>query len=172
MLTVGVDTYATLEEVNKYIQENYLSTDMLRIAWDSLSDEDREVYIRRAFQQINALPYTGRPSARNQVLSFPRCPWSPEDWTAVKLAQACQAFSLSDTNAQADMEQRKALQRAGVKSYRIGDLSETFGGIGSGTTASTLFGLSETSYNLLKKWLQGGYDVCGTHPHHRTRRKW
>ena len=50
-LIVNKDTYITLEEANTYLSQHYVSTDPLLIQWNSLSDNDKEVFLRRAFDQ-------------------------------------------------------------------------------------------------------------------------
>lgn len=170
-LIVNVDTYITLQEMNTYIASYYLSTDPLRIQWEEMSDSDKEVYLRKSFRQLNALPFTGRPKDAKQPLPFPRYGvWTEQDWTDVKYAQAEQSLAISDTVAAQEVEDRLRLRRAGVKSYRIGDLQETFRDGVPTESSANYFGLCEAAYAYLHKWLRGGYRICtAIKPHYGIR---
>lgn len=158
MLTVGVDTYITLDEANTYASSYYVSTDPLRVQWEAIADVDKEVMLRRAFVQLNSLPYTGRPK---NSLPFPRaCNFTAQDMQNVKYAQAEQAIAISDSVTVQETEDRIKLRRAGVTQYTIGDLSEKFQEGLPVDSNATFYGLSEKAYKYLKKWLQGGYRVC------------
>ena len=176
MLTVGVDTYVTLEEANQYISDHFASTDPLRIQWEAMSEGDREVYLRKAFVQINQLPYTGKPVKNTQTLPFPR--YAQDGFTVVyntdnlKKAQTEQAIGLTDTVAAQDVSDRLRLRRAGVRSYRIGDLSETFVNGTPSESASNFFGLVEAAYRYLSGWLRGGYKICTSIKEHFGLRWW
>lgn len=161
MLKVGVDTYVTLDEANEYVNNYFLSSDPLRIQWNAMEDSDREVLLRKAFVQMNQLPYTGKPKNPKQSLPFPRgCTFTTEDWQLVKNAQVEQCVAISDPVAIQDFENRIKIRRAGVVKYTIGDLSEQFqSGLPSESNA-TFFGLAEKAYGYLSKWLRGGYKVC------------
>lgn len=171
-LEVGKDTYITIEQMNQYVKSYYPSTDSLRIQWEAMSEEDQEVYVRRAFEQINSLPFTGRPKNPNQALPFPRVNFTSADLLKVQNAQAEQAITLTDTVAVNEFNERIRLRRAGVSSYRIGDLSETFNGKMPSESNTTFFGLSERAYKNLSKWLKGGYAICTPKDKHRCGRLW
>lgn len=154
---VGEDTYVTLDEATEYIEKYYGRRDPLRIAWEEQEPRDKVILLRRAFQKINSLPYTGRPLNPKQVLPFPR---ETGNFQNVKYAQTEQAMAFIDTVTQQEFDERMHLRRAGVKSYKIGDLSETFvDGNAAGSNANC-FGLSERAYNYLSCWLRGGYNIC------------
>lgn len=155
MLTVGVDTYITIEQMNKYVTDYYPLTDSLRVQWQAMSEADQETYLRKAFRQMNSLPLTGRPI---QELPFPRYPWdSAVDPININNAQAEIALNATNLVNNSEMQIRRKLQMSGVKSYRIGDLSETFV---DGALQANLFGLPESAYVYLSKWLSGGYKIC------------
>lgn len=148
-------TYITEEEMNIYVKENYASSDPLRIQWEAMNEEDRNVYLRRAYNYINSLPYTGRPARSTQTGAFPRAGnFTSQDLLKVKYAQAEQALAMSDVVASSETEDRLRLRRAGVIEYSIGDLSEKFG---AGVATSTL---CESARRYLSKWLQGGFNIC------------
>lgn len=160
-LTVGVDTYITLAEANEYVSKYYTSTDPLRVQWEALSEGDCEVLLRQSFEQINGLPFAGRPTNPKQLLPFPRGDhFTAQDMQQVKYAQAEQSLAISDPVASQETEDRIKLRRAGVVQYTIGDLSEKFqDGLPEESNAN-FFGMSIKAYKYLKKWLQGGYRVC------------
>lgn len=156
MLTIGVDTYITSDEANEYVKQFYLASDSLRIQWEVMTEEDREVYLRRAFVRINQLPYTGKRKSPKQPLPFPR---QDGNLLKVKYAQVEQALATTDTVATQEVEDRQRLRRAGVQSYKIGDLQENFYRQGSESNA-TMFGLCEKAYYYLSEYLTGGYKIC------------
>lgn len=159
--SIEAGTYMTAEEMLDYLRTNYLSTDLLRIQWEAMDYGDQEVLLHRAYKQINSLPFIGRPKDTNQEEPFPRYgTFTPADLLKVKYAQAEQAIALSDTVTAQETVHRMSLRRAGVVSYTIGDLSEEFGTSVSTGSNATFYGLSETAYRYLSKWLQGGYKVC------------
>lgn len=155
------ETYITAEEMCEYLRKNYVSTDPLRVQWEAMERCDQEVLLHRAYAQINSLPYKGRPRDPKQGEPFPReGDFTPEDLLKVKYAQAEQALAISDTVAAQETEDRLRLRRAGVVQYRIGDLSETFQGGLSASGCGNFYGLSESAYRYLSKWLQGGFNIC------------
>ena len=160
-LVINVDTYISIHEMQEYVNKYYTSTDPLRIQWEAMSEADQEVYLRRAFEQINNLPFTGRPLKPNQSLPFPRSNgYNVSDLLKVKYAQAEQSIALTDTVSAQEVEDRLRLRRAGVVSYSIGDLSEEFSISAPCEGVGNFFGLSERAYKYLAKWLAGGYKVC------------
>lgn len=74
----------------------------------------------------------------------------------IKLAQAFQAAFLTDYGQQEEMSLRRQLQNAGVKSYKIGNLQETFGG----TLSKTLTAIQTNAVDALRPYLSGGYRIC------------
>lgn len=162
-LIVGVDTYITLQEANEYVKKYYSSTDPLRIQWEAMSEDDQEIFLRKSFAQINSLPYVGKPRSPKQVNPFPRAgDFTEQDLLHIKYAQVEQALTIPDTVAAQETEDqlRLRLRRAGVTSYKIGDLSESFvDGLPAESNAN-FYGLTEAAYKHLSKWLRGGYSVC------------
>lgn len=160
MLEIGVDSYVTVAEADAYSASHYLSTDKVRLEWEKLSTEDKEVILRQSCLEMDALPYVGRKVSETQTLAFPRmkygyCMDGVDPYVAK--AQVEQALSKMDTT----QAKRKKLQKEGVKSYSIGDLSETYSdAVVSGfAVASAKQTLCEKSRNYLSDWLRGGYRV-------------
>lgn len=155
------ETYITVEEMLEYLHKNYVSSDPLRIQWEALDQEDSEVYLRRAFNLVNSLPYKGKPASAEQRGAFPRAgKFTEEDLLKVKYAQAEQALALTDAVTAQETEERMRLRRAGVVQYNIGDLSEKFQEGLSAGSCGNFYGLSENAFRYLSKWLQGGYPIC------------
>lgn len=154
-------TYISPAEMLTYLSLNYVSTDPLRVQWEAMSEADQTVYLHKAFKQINALPFAGKPKEANQALPFPRYgKWTDGDWELVKNAQAEQALALTDTVAASEIEDRMRLRRAGVTEYTIGDLHEKFNGGAPADSNANFFGLCKAAYDALSKWLKGGYKIC------------
>ena len=149
--------YATLERANAYMQEYYASTDPIRTSWEALTDEDKQVLLNRAELMIDQLPLRGK--ATNPPKAFPR---KPNEEYSLQLAQIA-TIELAAQYQDEVMRGRLSLKAQGVKSYKIGDLSETFG---SGYEYS---GVDKFTYDIvfpfLKDWLGGGYRICPTQTH-------
>lgn len=149
--------YATVEQASAYISDYYGSTDSLRLAWEALSDGDKQVHLNRAEQIIDLLPYNGIPVRKDKA--FPRKP--NEEYSLQQARVATIELAVQQFNTEA--KERFELQAQGVKSYRIGDLSETFG---RSDGASGYSGIDEYSFSIvfpyLKDWLGGGYEICPT----------
>ena len=124
-----------------------------------MDNESREILLRKAFIKINRLPFIGKPANPNQSLPFPR--FGRDDGLEnVAYAQVETAIHATDKYDNEEILQRKILQRAGVKKYSIGNLSEEFVDGASGFGHSNYFGLDYESYNYLKDYLRGGYKIC------------
>lgn len=160
-VAISEETYITAEEMLDYLRRNYVSTDPLRIQWEAMNVEDQMVLLRKSFLFINSLPYNGKPASISQEGAFPRAGlFTEKDLLKVKYAQAEQALAISDTVAAQETEERARLRRAGVVQYSIGDLSERFQEGMSATSCGNFYGLSESAYRYLSKWLQGGFNIC------------
>ena len=106
--------------------------------------------MRKSCLLIDSLPFRGGKLNKNQALAFPR---RDGNMSKIKLAQAIQAANLTDIVQQEENNTRIQLQRAGVKSYSIGNLSETFGSVGK-------VSVSYDVLEILKDYLSGGYTIC------------
>ena len=157
-----MSSYVTIEEANVYIQNNLLSTDPLRISWESLLDEDKQVLLNRSAAAINSLPFTGRKMNVNQENAFPRYPNTdvPDD---VKAAQIENALTSSDETQSEDAQLYQKMWAYGISSYRIGNLSESIGTASGNAGFSTSMlrsgVVSVIAQNILSKYLGGGYCI-------------
>ena len=147
----SANSYVTLTEAEAYF------ADRLRVdAWSGASDADKEKALLTACRHIEACrirvhrrPYgypgeppdvMGRPydplapSNADQALSFPRKKDKDNDGNfaipkRVKDAQCEEALALLARGA--DQERRRALQAAGVTSFSVDGLSESYGSPGA-----------------------------------------
>lgn len=137
-LIVDNDTYISLADSKTYATAHKISTDTILIAWNALADTDKEILLRKATQIIDRQPLTGIRAIWNQTLEFPRYIYSdidnydirsyppitiPTVPDAVKYAQCEIALSLITS-----VSERVQMQREGVRSLRLGDLSEAYAG--------------------------------------------
>lgn len=137
--TVGASTanaYDTLANANTY----FASGDHPKYStWNALTDAEKTSYLIQATRQIDALKINGpkytttaTSGVPDQALKFPRAVDYDDGTTfipvRVKHAMFEQALFLADNLA--GSEERLNLQRQGVKSFSLGDLSESYTGRG------------------------------------------
>ena len=143
-ITVNTDTYISLADCTTYLAANYISTDAKYVAWLAFTDGNKEILLRQAAKLIDRQPLQGYKYLETQTMEFPRYLYSEyknndqyvhpllrtngfySDGTvpeAVKNAQCEIALQL----AQGPSE-RAEMQRQGVKSFSLGNLSETYTG--------------------------------------------
>ena len=157
-----MSSYVTVEEANNYIKLNYTSSESLRITWEGLASEDKQVLLNRAAAAIDSLPLPGRKTYPDQENAFPRYPSKevPED---VKAAQIEIALTSSDEQQNEDAKLYQKMWAYGVNSYRIGNLSESIGtasGNAGFTTTLLQSGVVSTkAQNLLSRFLGGGFCI-------------
>lgn len=159
MQTFGVVGYISLEEADQYVLEHYMSTEELRVGWESLKDADKAALLRRSFQSIELLPFTGHKTSLDQTTAFPRCPYPEVPW-AVKAAQVEQALIGADPTATDEAQHYEKLWQWGVSSYTIGNLSEHISKGTYGAGAMRTAGISSpVASRLLAPFIQGGYNI-------------
>lgn len=146
-MTVGEDTYITVDEANEIISGYFLSDDAQRTAWDALSSADKEVYLRQSLLRIDAQIFSGRKAGTDQALQFPRYGKTSVP-QSVKIAQALEACA--GIGIAAEAEKRAQLQAQGVQSFTAGSLSETY----VEGTSSPLF--SCIAAKMLRPFIAGG----------------
>lgn len=71
-LQVGIDSYVSLEEANKIVEENFTSDSTLFKKWSDISDSDKEVLLRQSTLSIDRLKLQGEKLRYGQKLQFPR----------------------------------------------------------------------------------------------------
>lgn len=72
MLTVGVDSYVSLEDADSYVKSMYTDDSDLYISWFGLSDTSKEAWLRRSTKALDNLKYQGEKLNYSQRLQFPR----------------------------------------------------------------------------------------------------
>ena len=137
-MQTGIDTYVTREEADEYVQSHYPHESNPRNTWENLSQGERDTLLRAACLELEVLPWNGRTVSEEQLLAFPRTDKlrsRGEEYLTfsavplpVKYAQIELALWMTDSAAQAERGQRTELQSQGVTGYKLGDLSERYGG--------------------------------------------
>lgn len=155
-------SYVDVAYADEYVASHFLSTDELRETWEGLDEMDKEVLLRRSFESLESLPFSGRKTDPKQPNAFPRWPYEevPE---AIKNAQVENAVSLSDSAASEDAAFYEKLWQYGVESYSIGNLSERTSQGTWGRNATTTVGLvSAKATQMLQPFVSGGYCIRGS----------
>lgn len=155
--------YVTLEEANAYVETHYLETEDARTNWEDLEDESKEILLRKSFECIDSLIFTGRKTFPDQSTSFPRFP-ETEVSQKIKFAQIENALSLSDDSVQEESSFYSKLKSFGIQSYSIGNLSETFGSVSAGadsasTTLTSKGIVSTKAQQYLLPYMYGGFRI-------------
>ena len=151
--------YVTLEEANEYVTDHFMSSNMTRVAWESLSDADKLVLLRNSYRAIEMLTFRGRKTNAAQPSAFPRWP-STDVPSSIKEAQIANAIVLADESTQDDVAYYDRLRTFGVKNYHIGNLSETLNTPAENSSTSSYNGIySQEAIRLLSAWLGGGFKI-------------
>ena len=151
MLTVGVNSYMSLEEADAIIENELLDSDEEYTLWNSLSDKNKEKLIARGTRTVDVIPFRGVKYNINKVgeLQWPRlinnelieCP--PE----VKVALIRQVLRDYKNSS----KQETKLQEMGVKSYSINKASISFGDKNSTKLDNGIY--NDIYFELLRKWV-------------------
>lgn len=132
-------SYCTIEYADEYFK-NRLHAE----SWSGADSETKEKALRQATRSIDRMPLRGRKTDLHQPLAFPRYP-DTEIPEAVKEACCEEALAILESGN----SQRRKLQREGVQSFTLGNMSETYiAGAGRGM-------LSQEAKELLRPWLIG-----------------
>ena len=123
MLTVGVNSYMSLEEANTIIENELLDSDEEYTLWNSLSDENKEKLIVRGTRIVDVIPFRGVKYNISSVkdLQWPRlidnelieCPDDIKLGLLVQVLRDYKNKSKQETN----------LLELGVTNYKIKDAS-------------------------------------------------
>lgn len=159
MLTVGTDSYITVEYSDRYVGERYRVGSTERSRWEALDENERESLVKAACEELERVKWRGRAVNKDQTLAFPRVPYQDrlagEAPERVKKAQAELALWLSDERGREDIRQREQMRLQGVKSVSLGSLSMSFAE-GAG---SELALVCPAAAKLLAPYLSGGYET-------------
>ena len=143
-ITVGVNSYVTLEEA-----ENIIKTIYDNAEWQSLTDEQKKVSLVNATNKINLLAVKGEKLDSSQKLIFPRN-WETAVSDKVKMAQCYEALEICRYNYKREREMR------GIVSRSMENVSVTYA-----KQANNQKGLySRDSFNFLREYLMLTYSRC------------
>ena len=153
-LVVLTNTYISAADCEIYLAAHYITTDAKYIAWLAITAPNREVLLRQAAKIIDRQPLQGYLTAETQTMQFPRIVYSAEGYYIqpsvplnVTYAQCEIALHLAQgTSDRAD------LQRQGVKSFSLGNLSESYSG-----TKNPIG--SHEAMELLAPFVGGGFRI-------------
>lgn len=156
--------YSSVKEADSYISTHYTSKSAACKRWNALSEDDKAVYLNNAFDSIECLKFGGRKAVPEQETAFPRLPYqyghtdsgAPE---RVKSAEIELALYLSDEKKQESSEKRSKLIADGVKSFSLGDLSESYGDNVQSASKSSIYDCKKAAI-LLAPYLSGGFEIC------------
>ena len=156
--------YSSVKEADSYISTHYTSKSAAYKRWNALSEDDKAVYLNNAFDSIECLKFGGRKAVPEQETAFPRLPYQyghtdsgvPE---RVKSAEIELALYPSDEKKQESSEKRSKLIADGVKSFSLGDLSESYGDNVQSASKSSIYDCKK-AVSLLSPYLSGGFEIC------------
>ena len=154
---INENTYITAAEADTYVSENLLAADSQRTAWEALSIADKELYLKRAAEEIESLKFVGIKYDEDQKMAFPRKYILHEDEEVpqqIKDAQALEALELASPSSDTDMAEAYA---GNVRSYALGAISENYKTADSCGVKSVI--KSVRAQRLLQPYLGGGYRV-------------
>lgn len=138
-----METYVTIEEAERYFQQRFPCEE-----WEEASTEEKEKAIATATLAIDRQLFKSRKTVDTQILAFPRY---PDTVVPDRVKAACLEEALAVLKTKKD--KRKILQREGVQSFALGDLSESYGeGAGGGL-------YSQDAREFLRPWLVGAVSI-------------
>lgn len=118
----------TVDELNKLMSNMFMSSQLNKIGWNGISDDDKQVVLNNALDEINNLQFIGEKADLLQEFAFPRIVNGEE----------------LDVNCGVD----KAIAQYCFDYLRINN-NETIDNIKSGITSVKIEGASE-SYDVSK----------------------
>lgn len=150
-LTVGTNSYMSLEEANTIVENELLDTSNEYKNWNSLNENNKTKLIIKGTRIIDSIPFRGVKYNLSKVgeLQWPRlvnnelveCP--PE----IKVALIRQVLRDYTNSSRQEMQ----LQEMGVKSYSINKASISFGDKNSTKLDNGIY--NDIYFELLKKWV-------------------
>ena len=175
-IVIGETSYVSLTDATAYVTTNYVSKDAKKVGWLALSDSDKEIFLKKATKKIDRQKIRGIKATLTQPLEFPRAISSDynraeyyqnitisnytgyvvekEVTQIVKDAEVEEALALMiDGNMS---NKRAELQAQGVKSFSLGNLSESY--VASSNQTETKL-LSIEANDLLTYYLLGAVQI-------------
>lgn len=131
--------------------------------WDALTNDERVRALIGATDLLERLTYWGEPYSSTQALKFPRVYRTASSGLAIPReieAAVCElALSVATSNTARSQASRAARRAAGVTSFRLGDLSETYGEAGAAAvsgTSGTMAEMPASVQRLISGWVRTG----------------
>lgn len=128
-LIIGENSYMTLEEANRIVEDNFMSSDSKRIYWENLKDNDKSILIYRATQKIDVdgMIYKGRKADISQKMQFPRIISDHTGAGLMEFPDICKVgiVMLALKEVEYNNSEEVKLLEKGVTSYKIKDASIT-----------------------------------------------
>lgn len=123
-LIVGTNCYTDISQANQLIEDYMLSTNPIRVMWNSLQDEDKKTIILNSTMKYDndAILYKGRKQSKDQSLQFPRienCSDVIECPDRIKIGLLIQGIKELIAE-QSESGEFSVLQSRGVKSFADG----------------------------------------------------
>lgn len=151
--------YVSLEYAHNYVCEHYAHVPGVVTQWTSMDEYVQRSILLQAFDHLESLPVVGRRKERDQQTNFPRC-GELEVAECVKAAQVEEAIGVMQASSNSDGSEYALLRQFGVKSYKIGHLSETSAdGAWGASMSSSSSVCSEKASRLLSGYFGGGYRI-------------
>lgn len=161
-MTIGLDAYVDVAKADEIVRLLLRPYDEFRVFWSVLSDEEKESYLFRSTQQIDALTYTGAKSNYNQRLQFPRG-HEKELSPAVQNAAVYNALGLMNEEIKSTAEkQMQVFKSLGVfKNPRLDQTSmQAIATAENATPAEVKIPLaSKKAYELMKPYRRGSFAI-------------
>lgn len=150
MLEKLINSYVTVEEADAYFANTLQSEE-----WNKYDISTKEKALITATRQIDRLPFSSKKLNSYQNLEFPRVStnlaFTNDIPDAVIYATCEQALFLLKGGSK-----RQELQKQGVKSYSLGDLSETF----ADNLSEAQKTICPEALSYLRKFLLGSVAIC------------
>lgn len=162
--------YVTIEEATNYFEA--IKEDKFNLSWSQKNDELKKKLIFKATTIIDSLIFIGRKYSCNQLLKWPRvincCYLTSGNNIPVFVKNAtCEVLYqlVNQTNSAVEIPNINIDSKdIGLKSYRIGDLAETFSADISqqyiGSNPLTILLGSIEAYNWLKPYILKSVKGC------------
>lgn len=161
-MTVGKDTYVSVEEADNLVRLLLRTYDEFKIFWEALSEEEKQGYLMRSTQQIDTLVFTGRKNDVCQPLQFPRN-GEREVTDLVKHATVYNALGLMNNDIKATSEkQMQMFKSLGVfKNLRLDQTSmRAIATAENAAPAEVKIPIaSAIAYDLLCKYRYGSFNI-------------
>jgi hypothetical protein len=146
MLEVNKNSYVTVEEADNYFNERLFVDE-----WDLATPGTKEKALIMATRQLDKLIFVSTKLDPKQELEFPRYKVDTPKEAAFEQA----LYILVNGNSK-----RSKLQEQGVKSYSIGNLSETFVETSKSFKNSPESKICSEAMTLLKPYRIGSVAIC------------